>query len=79
MEKQTMYVFTVASTTCLGIEGVKVFSTEEKARQALEDFKNSSLENGCTLEIYNGKSYCQILDEDNETWTAEITETYLDE
>ena len=78
MEKQKFYAFTLTSTINLGIEDVQVFSTEEKARQALEDFKNSSLENGCTLEFYNGKSYCQILDEDNETLTAEITETTLD-
>ena len=78
MEEQTMYVFTTARTDSLGIIDVQVFSTEEKAKNALIEWKDATIENGDIL-LAMRDTFCQILTESGETWTAEITETKLDE
>ena len=73
-----MYVFTTASTDCLGIIDVQVFSTEEKAKNALIEWKDATIENGDKL-LAMRDAFCRILTESGETWTAEITETNLNE
>ena len=75
--KTKIYVFTFTSTVSLGIENAETFSTEEKAKQAIKEWMDSEIANGGLLESFTG-TFCQILDRDKETLTAEITETILD-
>lgn len=78
MEKQTMYVFTATSTECLGVEDARVFSTEEKAKTFMQNWIEAT-ENSDEKGTMFNDCYYQLIDKTGVTWTAEITETNLDE
>ncbi len=73
-----MYVFTATSTECLGVEDVRVFSTEKKAKAFMNKWIESTEEEGEKGTMFNDYYY-QLVDKTGVTWTAEITETNLDE
>lgn len=76
--KTKIYVFSYTSTETLGIEDVRTFSTEEKAHEEMKKWKESTLEEGDMLSDLSD-DLCQIITASGVTWTAEITETVLDE
>ncbi len=75
--KTKIYVFTYTSTETLGIENAETFSTEDKAKDAMKEWKEATLEKGDMLSELRD-DYCQIITKSGVTWTAEITETILD-
>ena len=75
--RMKIYVFTYTSTDAIGVENAEAFSTEEKARERMRKWKDAALENGDML-LYFNDDFGQILTTKGETWTAEITETVLD-
>ena len=78
MEKQTMYVFTATSTETLGVEDTRLFTTEEKAKAFMKEWVEATCLDGDKVTDFR-EDYNQIVTASGVTWTAEITETNLDE
>lgn len=77
--KTTIYVFTYTSTETLGIEGTESFSSIEKARAYMKEWeKATATDKGDKVCEFN-EDYAQVVTASGVTWTAEITETVLDQ
>ncbi|MBP5722857.1 MAG: hypothetical protein J6X18_04700 [Bacteroidales bacterium] len=79
MEKQTMYVFTATSTEALGVEDARVFTTEEKAKNFMKELADTIIRSDGGKFTDFSDDYYQILTTTGVSWTAQITETILDE
>ena len=74
-----IYVFTYTSTDSLGIEDTETFSTLEKARAYMKKWNEATAyKEGDMLTVFS-EDHSQVVTAKGETWTAEITETDLDE